>query len=191
LQPGRPEPYLERGECAARRGAWPQAATDFGRALERKPEGSEAWHRAALLFAEAGHVAAYHRLCEELLARHAETRDALLAYRTAQTCLLLPGAVQNARLPTRLAERATSAEGATRSQVYFSMVRALAEYREGRYSGALEWANPSSSYPSWNKDAPLRSSGRWRTNGWGRRQRLGRSLTGRQNPRHSDEPGSG
>jgi serine/threonine-protein kinase len=95
---------------------------------------------AALLVMTHDHPA-YEQLCQRIPAIFASTSDPFVAQRIADGCLLLPNSGADPRLVQQLATKAvTLGKGHGGGIGYFQACKALSEYREGRFSEAVEWA---------------------------------------------------
>jgi WD40 repeat protein/tetratricopeptide (TPR) repeat protein len=132
-----PDLYYKRGDLYARRRQWKEAAADFAKRIELKPDESLMWLRRAPLLVMSGDADGYRRHCRAMLERFGETRDPRQADQTAKSCLLLPDAVADPRLPIALAERAVADESTRWAEPYFQAVRGLAAYRAGRFDDAI------------------------------------------------------
>jgi serine/threonine protein kinase/formylglycine-generating enzyme required for sulfatase activity len=142
-----PDKHRERVElrlaCAqwyAERGRWERAAGAYAKLIEFDP--SDPSHRfpSAPLLLQRGDLAGYRRSCRELLAQFGQTSDPAVAAQVALTCLLAPGAVEDYEPVAKLAEQAARATGAAAAadQPWFVLVRALADYRAGRFAAAAD-----------------------------------------------------
>jgi hypothetical protein len=86
-----------------------------------------------------------------MLDRFENTDNALDAERTAKSCLLLPGLIQETTKVRKLATPASD-----QNNPYIRLVRALAEYREGQFAATVEWCTSSL---KGNPPADLRAAG--------------------------------
>src|SRR5262249_33048188 len=96
------------------------------------------WYCQAPLLLEIGDMDGYRRVCQELLTRFGKTNEAYIAERAAKTCLLVPNAVPNLSPVLQLAERAVT--GTEKQAIYrwFLLARGMADYRAGRFAGAVD-----------------------------------------------------
>jgi hypothetical protein len=120
--------------------------------VEIQPGEPEAYNLIAPLLVQSGDRAAYEQLCEKITARFAGVTNPAIAYRMAKDCLILPRPGADLKVPGELAETAvTLGRGDSGSFPYFQSCKALAEYRQGQWEGAISWARKaaesSSPYP--------------------------------------------
>jgi eukaryotic-like serine/threonine-protein kinase len=123
-------------DAAAVRANWPLVAAAYTHIPDAGLQDSLDFLRAACIHAFLGNKEKYRRSCEAMLNRFEKTNDANEAERTAKACLLLPGLIQETTKVRRLATLASD-QGPTNA--YYRLTRALAEYRAGRFTAALEW----------------------------------------------------
>src|SRR5205807_5810951 len=77
-----------RAGYLARRGHWKEAAADWKRIIELRPEGAEDWHSLAAILVQSGELERYREHCRQSLERFANASDSVIAYRIAKDCLL-------------------------------------------------------------------------------------------------------
>jgi serine/threonine protein kinase/tetratricopeptide (TPR) repeat protein len=136
------DPYLlmRRSTLLARRGKWAAAASDLNRAIELHPVDSFSWHlRAAVLIAQS-QIEEYHKHCREELARFGQATSPLMTETISRDCLILPPSGLDLDLIASLADRAVQVPT---NYVWLSSslaAKALAEYRQGHFVSAGEWA---------------------------------------------------
>jgi serine/threonine protein kinase len=140
-QPWAGQLWRQRGEWSAREGEWEDAMTNFSRALDLDPGNPKLYDALAALSLQRGDGDGLRQICARFLARFGATHDPAIDRMIARDFLLtpLPGtdigpAVALAR---RLAAAGTNDDALCDSQLTF----ALAEYRQGHYAGAAEWAD--------------------------------------------------
>jgi tetratricopeptide (TPR) repeat protein len=141
--PGDSAPLVGRGEWYARHRHWKEALADMVQAIALHPEWHQPWYRAVPLFLEAGDVEGYRRHCQAMLNRFGDSDDANVAERTAKSCLLLPGTVEDLTLPVRLAHRAVVRGAASADLKWFQLAEGMAAYREGRFEEAIALCSQS------------------------------------------------
>jgi serine/threonine-protein kinase len=117
-------------------GQWDNATAACAQAMELAPGDTGSWGMSAILQLHTGDVPGYRRACRELLARLGNAAAADRAARTAQTCLLAPDAVPDLQAVLKLADVAIEKNGSERWNL---LTKALAEYRAGRCTTAIEW----------------------------------------------------
>ena len=126
----------------------------FHRAVEQSPDDPDLRYQLALALLLAGDREGYRRVCAATLEHFGRSQDPLVGA-AARACLVAPGAVLDPLVPLRLAERANAQEPSVPWRIY---VLGLAEYRAGRYNGAVErleesltlgttWASAPLNYP--------------------------------------------
>src|SRR5262249_50106459 len=122
----------------AERGQWREAAAAMAKVIELDPADHWSWYCQAPLLLEIGDMDGYRRVCQELLTRFGKTNEAYIAERAAKTCLLVPNAVPNLSPVLQLAERAVT--GTEKQAIYrwFLLARGMADYRAGRFAGAVD-----------------------------------------------------
>jgi len=118
------------------RDAWKQwLATD-----PHDPHGNEAWDGYAELCLYLGDEVEYRRTRTELLKRFGETTAPQIAERTSRACLLLAATDDELKQATAMIDRALTVENPNLRWLkpYLRFVKALAEYRAGRWEKALD-----------------------------------------------------
>ena len=133
--PGDAAPLYERGRMYAQLGRFAEAAHDFRKAIELKPDEHMNWHQGLPLLLETGDLDEYRRLRPEALQRFASADDAV-ADRIAKACMMLPGSAQEMNQANALADRALAIHP---NEQWFWFCKGLAEYRCGRDQQALAW----------------------------------------------------
>jgi len=129
-----------RGTVCGQFAQWTLAARDLTQAVALDPDEHWNWYQLAPLLLETGDVAGYRKHCHAALARFAKTDTPCIAERTAKMCLLLPLDGPDLAEASNLAERAVKAGNDDALAAYYQFVKALAEYREGSFQSAAEWA---------------------------------------------------
>jgi eukaryotic-like serine/threonine-protein kinase len=121
---------------------WPAAATNYGIVTQVLPADHHAYHYLAPLLLQVGDTNGYRRHCERMLRQFAETSDPAIAERTVKDCLLLPPAQPVLPTIAKLAEVASAAGPGHRFWPSIQFAKGLAEFRQGRFSSAVEWLEP-------------------------------------------------
>jgi len=145
--------WQHRAEHLVRRAQWQQALDAAAHALAILPDDHTSYHIEAPLLVETGNRSAYEGLCGKITERFQGVTDPFLADRMAKDCLILPRPSADLKVPGELAETAVSRGKGQTSFTFFECSKALAEYRQGHWAGAVDWAqqaaaNSSSYFPS-------------------------------------------
>ncbi len=127
-------------DLLGRLGRWREAVDHASRLIEYQPQEHYRFHTLASLLAAVGDRSAYQRLCHQILARFVDTTDSYVAERMAGACLLLPDPGVDFGRVDRLTEKALAHDVPTTPMPYSEAVKALSEYRRGRFESAVEWA---------------------------------------------------
>jgi serine/threonine protein kinase len=126
-------------DARARCGRWKEASGDCAKAIAAQPDGDVAYYSQAALLIQDGDLAGYRTLCALVLARFGETKNPEIAGRLVKDCLLLPGSGADMRAIGNLADMAVRVEKRPELLPYLQFDKGLAEYRQGRFAGAVEW----------------------------------------------------
>jgi tetratricopeptide (TPR) repeat protein len=126
-------------ELLMQQGHFAEGAADYARVIELRPDDVEAWdYRAIALFA-SGQLEAYRDVCHQSLQRFAKTTNPFAADRIAVAYLILPASGPDLETAAKLGETAVSAGSNHQFSIWFRLCKGLAEYRQGRYDGAVDW----------------------------------------------------
>ena len=127
----------------ARKGEWQQAA-DVLRAVPfpREESWHWRWYCLAALLAETEDLEGYRRHCRAMLECFGDTKDPEIAERVAKTWLLLPGAL-DPEPGARLIDRALAQDTEPDRAMWFHLVKAMAEYRQGEFTSAIKYLETS------------------------------------------------
>jgi len=146
-------------------GCWREAAADLSRVAELRPDDYGFWnnlddHYLAFLAAalvEAGELEAHHRLCARIRQQFGRTDSGELATIMALVCLLVPSP-EPADVVTgnRLAETGVGRYKGYLHSISRHSCKALAEYRQGQFTSAAEWALKALLQPDYCLDRELR-----------------------------------
>jgi serine/threonine-protein kinase len=122
-----------------RQGRGDEVRVAWRKALEANPPEHDAWFGYAELCAFLGQGEEYRRARQALLGRFGASTDPYIAERTGRACLLLPASDDELRQATALIDRAVTAKGSKYESgyPYFLFAKGLAEYRYGRWDGAI------------------------------------------------------
>lgn len=114
---------------------------DASLAFTREPANNSHFCEVAALLAITEDHSAYERLREQLLSTYSNSINSFAADQVAKACLFLPAPESEMQNISRLADvavlRGSSDEGAL---PYFQVSKALSEYRETHFEGAVDWA---------------------------------------------------
>jgi tetratricopeptide (TPR) repeat protein/tRNA A-37 threonylcarbamoyl transferase component Bud32 len=125
--------WSERANFYTRLGLWEPAKEDLARAFAlQKPAAHRPWYDLAVLCCYLGDTAGYRQACADMRARFGEGSDRDAAIWTARACCLAPGAVPDAAVLARLAEKATN-----RADAHHVYVVGCALYRAGQHEAAV------------------------------------------------------
>jgi serine/threonine protein kinase/Flp pilus assembly protein TadD len=131
------ELFRQRGSIYGRCARWKEAADDLARVVQADPDDDMAWHKLAPALVQSGQLEAYHQHCREALSYFKYTKYANAAERIARDCLFLPPSGADLQAAADLADKAISLGTNNPDLPWFQLVEGLAQYRQGRYGGAL------------------------------------------------------
>jgi tetratricopeptide (TPR) repeat protein len=137
--------YSVLGMVHATREHWGAATTNYAKVIELMPTDPAAYHMLTPLLVQTGDVEGYRRHCAGLLKRLGDTADPVIAERSVKDCLLLPPPAADLPKIAKLAETAVAAGPQHKLWPYFQFAKGLAEYRQGRFTSAVEWLQPVAS----------------------------------------------
>ena len=127
---------LARGNWHARHGDSAAAIADFSQALTLDPGDPDLHHRLAPLLAESGVGEAYGRHCAQFLRQCRETNNPAVA----KDCLLAPAREVDLTSLAALASNAVALGASEPHQANRQLLLGLAEYRQGHFAEAADWA---------------------------------------------------
>jgi tetratricopeptide (TPR) repeat protein len=117
---------------------WQEACGYLAKAVERMPTERYMSLCLSYLLVQTGDVEAYRRLCRDMLKRFGNNRDQRSGPQAGQAALILPDAVTDRELLTRLAEFGVqAAPGGSRGMR--RVVRGITAYRNGQFAAAVPW----------------------------------------------------
>lgn len=123
------------------RGRWKEAAAVAALALENQPDDHYRYHVLAGLLVMTGDRPAYEQLCKKIITRFRNpSNNPYIAERVVQDCLLLPNSGADLALIDKLADAAVTLGSGDAALPYFQACKAMSNYRLGRFSEAVEWA---------------------------------------------------
>jgi Tfp pilus assembly protein PilF len=137
-----------RMDLRARQCRWQEAAMDAARALRYQQNNPDRYYLLAALLAKTGDDAAYEEVCKEFFAAFRNITNIFVCDTVAKSCLLLPSSGVDLDVIARLADMAvTQGSGDEGAMPFFQVCKAMAEYRQGHYAEAAEWAQRSIASP--------------------------------------------
>ncbi len=125
------------GEFEARRQQWTAAIADFSRAAELDPDMRKA---LAIALLRTGRSEEYRGVCHTLLADSAASSNFAVADGAAKVSLLLPVEGTDFERACQLADFTVTGNESERNMAWYSLCKALADYRRNRFESALDWA---------------------------------------------------
>jgi len=140
-----PKIWIMRSDDLARRGQWSESLAAAAGFLTVQPNEYRGYYHAAPLLVQIGDRAAYEELCAKINAHFAGTTNPLTADRMAKACLILPRPGADLKVASELASVAVA--GGQKDAAAKCTV-ALAEYRQGHWDGATNWAMKAAENPS-------------------------------------------
>ena len=126
------------GLMHVRRGEWHQAITNFNRMAIVVPSEPLPYSQLGILLAQVGDDAGYNQNCDQIVKLSATNRMPLVAERLAKSCLVRPPPPEDLPAIAKIAAVAMNAGPRHRNYPSFQLVQALTEYREGRFSKAVD-----------------------------------------------------
>jgi serine/threonine-protein kinase len=134
-----------------RQGRGQEALDAWRKALDANPAQHEAWFGYAELYLFLGQQDQYRRVRRDLLDRFGATKSQYIAEPVGRACLLLPGTDEETRRAAALIDRAVAARGSTPEWIhpYVLLAKGLAEYRQGRWAGAISIMQGEASRALW------------------------------------------
>ena len=113
---------------------------DAAQVVEYRPENHESYHMLAPLLVASGDFEGYQRLCRRIVTRFRATSNLGVADRMAKDCLILPSSGVDLEPVAAMAEFAVTNGAGAPTAPFYQCCKALAEYRQGHFEGAVEWA---------------------------------------------------
>jgi Flp pilus assembly protein TadD len=123
----------------ARHGRFTEAAADFARVIELRPDDHEVWHWQTVTLVQGGQLDAYRELRRRSVELFGQTTDPNAAERIAKDYLMLPSFEPDLATAARMAETAVSTATNHTDMTWFQFAKGLAEYRQGHFAGAMDW----------------------------------------------------
>ncbi len=123
----------------ARQERWLEATTNAALAVEYQPGNPDYYHLLAPLLAITHNQTAYEQLCQNIIAKFADTKNPYVADRMAKDCLLLPHSGVNLQQVAKLVDTSLAVGNGDPSMPFFQTCKALSEYRLGHFAEAIKW----------------------------------------------------
>ena len=136
-----------RAEVLARSGRWAKAQADAERVRAFRPEDFASYHRLATLMVANKDIEGYRHLCQQIVDRFKLTDQPFAADQMAKDCLILPASGVDLGPVGAMAELAVTKGQLSPAYTFFQCCKALAEYRQGHFDGAVKWARIVSANP--------------------------------------------
>ncbi|HOB97673.1 MAG TPA: tetratricopeptide repeat protein [Verrucomicrobiota bacterium] len=137
------------GDLLGGQGKFAEAAAQLVRVRKLIAENHELWdlwdYLPPLLFV-TGQLDAYREQCRQNVERFGRSADPLRVEWTAKNCLILPDSGVDLGVVAQLADTAAAATNHWATG-WFQLGKGLAEYRQGRFASAVEWANRTLNRP--------------------------------------------
>lgn len=135
-----PKAWLYGLDYWARLGRWPEALAAGSKIREIYPSEHLGFYFSALLLVQTGERAAYEELCTKITTQFAGVTHSLAADRMAKACLVLPRPNADLKSVHAMAAAANTAGDDHPARHSFQWGMALAEYRQGNWAVANDWA---------------------------------------------------
>jgi hypothetical protein len=113
---------------------------DASKLREVRPEDHDAYHILAPVLIECGDTKDYRELRQQIIAHFTGTTNVLVADRMAKDGLTLPPQENELGPLAAMADFAVSAGKSYAAYSLFEVCKALAEYRQGHFGTAAQWA---------------------------------------------------
>jgi serine/threonine protein kinase len=139
--------HIVRTEFLARTGHWDDAVPDIRHVVALIPEEHSSYHMLAPLLVAANDTNSYYKVCAEIVEKFATTPDAYVADRMAKDCLILPVPHLDLLSVARMADTAVTRGAGSYDLPSFQYCKALAEYRLGHFTQAIDWAERTIKFP--------------------------------------------
>jgi tetratricopeptide (TPR) repeat protein len=152
-QPARPDLLRFRASLRGRMGRWREAAADLSKVVELRPDNHQPLPNLAAALVEVGDLESYRRLCAQIRQRFYDTDSPEIASVLAAACLLVPSPEPaDVVADSRMADMGLRLYQGDRGLASRQRCKALAEYRQGSFASAAEWASKALSQPEYISD---------------------------------------
>jgi len=146
-----------RGRFLARHAVWSDAAADFSHIIQFKPDDAYACHSLAAILIQEGQLDAYRKHCRKSIERFGNTMDPVTAERIAKDCLILPESGADLDTVARMARTALNSTTNLSDPAWCQLVQGLADYRQGRFAPAADWAEKALAKPGTNSERDVQA----------------------------------
>jgi tetratricopeptide (TPR) repeat protein len=136
---GRAEALIELGRLKEAQQSYKELEQTVQEGLDLDPTQHHYWFLAAPLRLQQGDTDGYRRVCQQMLARFAQTHDPTIAQMTAMVCLLGPNAVSDLGHALQLAELANTGNEEHCLYPWRLLTRGMADYRTGEFAKSIDW----------------------------------------------------
>jgi tetratricopeptide (TPR) repeat protein len=149
-QPGQFILLYDRAYLRGRMGRWGEAVADLSRIVELMPNERVSYWFLATALVKCGNLEASRRLRAQIRERFGRTDSPEGAHFLAKACLILPSSdPEDVVGGSRLADIGVQFYKGDLRLFVFQSCKALAEYRQGRFASAAEWASKALSQPEY------------------------------------------
>jgi tetratricopeptide (TPR) repeat protein/tRNA A-37 threonylcarbamoyl transferase component Bud32 len=128
-----------RGRSRARTGHWKEAAADFLKAVELKPQNPWYYHSLVRALLLAGQRDACQDVCGQMRTRFRDAKDAITADWLAQDCLMVASPGRDLATEAAWAETAVTVGEGHFCTLHFQFCKGLLEYRRSHFESAVDW----------------------------------------------------
>jgi len=119
---------------------WKKAVSALDELIKLEPSDHLHYHSLAPLLVAMGDTERYRQACQEIQTKFSGTDNAFVAERMAKACLILPLSGVESGTISGWMETALSAPGEPAASPWNQSVKSLAEYRQGNFANAVQWA---------------------------------------------------
>ena len=141
----------------ARQGRWKEAVPYAAKAVELQRGEFKPCLMLAYLLAVDNDSEGYREACARILLHFGATNDPVVAGRLAEVCLITPCSGLDLEALNHMVDTAVTLGSTNSSLPYFQFAKALAEYRQGHFATAIQWAKKILA----PEDIPFRNAEAW------------------------------
>ena len=141
----------------ARQGRWKEAVPYAAKAVELQPGEFKPCLMLAYLLAVNNDSEGYREACARILLHFGATNDPVVAGRLAEVCLITPCSGLDLEALNHMVDTAVTLGSTNSSLPYFQFAKSLAEYRQGHFATAIQWAKKILA----PEDIPFRNAEAW------------------------------
>jgi len=125
---------------------WKEAVATLSKVVELDASAEDDQFNLAVLLLEIGDTANYRIGCQKMLTNFGAANHISPLARTAEACLLMPE--PDSESARQLADRAFTLGKDSSWLYYLQLVKAMAEYRAGNFSNAVDWLGKTIGQPA-------------------------------------------